>query len=62
MEQLVKTGNKNLIGRIYNGKFNSALKYLEGESKETVELVNTLARLFGNVGWLDGDLGYLLMQ
>lgn len=53
--------NDDLSGRLYNYKFNSALKYLDGEPEEVKLIVNTLARMFGNVGWgLEGDIGILV--
>lgn len=51
----------NLIGRLYNWKFSSAAGLLREDHPEDVrEQVATLARLFGNVGWLDGDIAVLI--
>ena len=44
--------NENLYGRLYNWKFESALKYLKGESKEVKKTVRELARKYGNIGWI----------
>jgi hypothetical protein len=43
-----------LIGRIYNWKFKSALKYMKGQRIDIQDLIRTLATLFGNEGWMDG--------
>jgi len=51
---------EKLVGRVNNGKYETALAYLEGQPLDVVEAVNTLARLFGNGGWVDGDMGNLV--
>lgn len=43
--------NNNLSSRLYNWKFNQALRYLDGETEEVKNLVNALAMIFGNIGW-----------
>ena len=52
--------NKDLFGRLDNYKFESALAYLKGESKETKDLVKFLAKVFGNSGWILGDMSILI--
>lgn len=52
--------NKELASRLINYKFKSALQYLEGEKEETKDLVNFLAKLYGNVGWILGDMAILI--
>lgn len=52
--------NEGLEGRLLNFKFDSALQYLEGESEEVIELVNLLAKLFGNVGSILGDFALII--
>lgn len=52
--------NPDLYSRLYNCKFNSALKELKEENEETKEIIETLARIFGNSGWIDGDIGLLV--
>jgi hypothetical protein len=44
----------DLKGRLKNYKFKSALNYLDGEDEEVVELVKSLAAMYGNVGWFEG--------
>lgn len=60
MKGIVTEGNVYLRGRLFNWKFNSALKYLEGESEEVVENVKSLDRLFESCGHFGGDLGNLV--
>ena len=54
---------KDLRDRLYNWKFNSALecaiKTLEdlGDDQDNIA---ALARLFGNCGWIEGDMGVLI--
>ena len=52
--------NNMLHGRIENWKFDSALKYLDGEPEYTVALIQALARVFGDCGWFDGDMGLIV--
>jgi len=44
--------NKDLYGRLYNWKFDSAKMYLKGESKEVKKAVIELADEYGNIGWV----------
>ena len=46
-----QAGMDGLEGRLFNWKFNQAIQYLEGQSKEVMDMVISLADLFGNVGW-----------
>jgi hypothetical protein len=48
--------NENLESRLYNWKFEQALRYLDGEPQETKDVVEALARMFGNAGWFYGDM------
>lgn len=57
---MVRKENKNLIGRLSNYKFESAQKYLAGESEEVAEVVNALADTFANCGWIDGNIGVIV--
>lgn len=52
--------NEDLYSRLYNCKFGQALQYLKGENEETVEIVKTLARVFGNSGYIVGDIGSIV--
>ncbi|HRP30496.1 MAG TPA: hypothetical protein PKV73_01325 [Agriterribacter sp.] len=54
---LVKKENENLISRLSNYKFKSALDHLEGESEKVKTIVEALANTFENVGWFGGSLG-----
>jgi len=49
-----------LRSRLQNWKFNSAKVYLKGQPREVKELVEVLARLLGNWGWMEGDLGLMV--
>lgn len=49
--------NEDCKGRLYNYKFRQAVQYLDEEATETERaLVESLATLFGNPGWMDGLL------
>jgi len=53
--------NSNVRGRLQNWKFGQALVACDGtEEKEYRHKIDLLARLFGDVGWFDGDLGELV--
>lgn len=52
--------SERLIGRIYNWKFESALRYMKGQPKEIQDLLKSLAKLLGNEGWMDGLLADLV--
>lgn len=52
--------NENLNSRLINWKFESALKYLDGEDQDTKELVMALSRTLGNSGWLMGDIATIV--
>ena len=61
MKGIVTENNQDLRGRLINGKFESALAYLEGESEEVKEIVMSLSNMFGSSGFIyDGDFGILL--
>jgi hypothetical protein len=62
MEQgLVEEGmNPVLKNRIFNWKFASASIYLDGEDDHIKHTVQLLARMFGDCGWLTGDIGSLI--
>ena len=48
-------------GRLYNWKFNSAVRELTTEATEDErELVEALATLFGNVGHFEGAMSMLV--
>jgi hypothetical protein len=49
------------VGRLQNYKFASAASELTYDAtKDERELVEALARMFGNVGWFDGDMATLV--
>jgi hypothetical protein len=52
--------NENLKSRLINWKFESALKYLDGEEEGIKVLVGILARMYGNCGWFSGDMAALI--
>jgi hypothetical protein len=53
--------NESLHSRLHNYKFESAKQYLEGEPDEIKLLVNSLADMFGDVGWgLGGHISILV--
>ena len=52
--------NPQLRSRLENWKFNQALSHLEGESREVKDIVEALARSFGNCGWIEGDQGTII--
>lgn len=54
---LVKKENENLISRLSNYKFKSALDHLEGESEKVKTIVEALANTFENSGWFGGSMG-----
>jgi hypothetical protein len=49
-----------LRGRLHNGKFATAADHLEGQPPEVVSLVRSLAAMFGNTGWILGDMGVVV--
>ena len=53
---MISKKNENLRGRLYNFKFDSALQYLDGETDEDKEVIEALARMFGNCAWMGGDI------
>ena len=57
---MVRKDNQKLINRLINFKFRSAQKYLEGEDDDVVEVVNALATLFDNCGWIEGNMGIMI--
>ena len=54
--------NEELKERLFNWKFESALKYLDGETEEVFNIVKALADMFGNVGWFEGSLAIIVAQ
>jgi len=53
--------NDDLMGRLYNWKFNSAYGYLDGsESEEVVELIDALGQVFGNTGGMCGAMATIV--
>lgn len=58
----IKETNKDLVSRLYNFKFEKALMYLKGESKEVKEDVKTLASVFKDCGWIDGTMGEIILM
>ena len=57
---MVRNENTDLINRLFNFKFEAALKYLEGEDEYVVDVVKALAETFGNCGWLDSNIGVIV--
>ena len=57
---MVRKENEKLIRRLFNYKFRSAQKYLEGEDAEVVEVVNALADTFDNCGWIEGNMATII--
>ena len=54
---IINKDNEELINRLYNWKFKSAIKFLNGEDEYVKDVVNTLNNLFGNCGWiLSGEM------
>lgn len=53
--------NINLQSRLYNFKFKQARMYLENESEEVKDLINTLAMIFGDCGGM-GDSFSLIVR
>lgn len=53
--------NDDLASRLYNWKFHQATWYLAGEPEEVRRLVEALAAVLGDVGWmLDSQLGLIV--
>ena len=53
--------NEELSNRLYNCKFNSALQYLDGQCSDKEKVViEALATLYGNSGWLGGLTGIVV--
>lgn len=57
---LVKEDNEKLRGRLYNWKFEQAEKYTEAESDQVKHMVEDLAQLLGNSGWVPGQIGNVI--
>jgi hypothetical protein len=53
----VRPENENLRGRLYNWKFESAKRYLNGETDSVKRIVRSLSVLYGNCGWFEGKMG-----
>jgi len=60
-----------LLGRLGNWKFTQALRLVEAENGQRLEMgsmlnseimdgIRALSRAFGNSGWFDGDLGTIV--
>ena len=52
--------NDALQSRLYNYKFDSAAGHLGGEPEPVRDLVEVLARQYGNTGWIMGDQAILI--
>lgn len=53
--------NEKLKSRLENWKFKQALQYVDDSvSEDEKNVIGTLARLFGDCGWLEGDVGTLI--
>ena len=53
--------NEKLKSRLFNWKFEQALQYVDGGvDLDDLEVIKALARLFGNCGWFEGDVGALV--
>lgn len=53
--------NDETKGRLYNCKFQKARLYLDDKvTEEEHDVINALARTFGDVGWLDGNMDVLV--
>ena len=52
-----ETLTRKLTGRIYNWKFGQALLYIDGaKTDEGKEIIKFLAKEYGDIGWVGGDL------
>ena len=53
--------SKDTINRLYNWKFDSALRFAKEQSSlptsDEILAIKALADTFGNCGWFDGSLG-----
>jgi hypothetical protein len=59
--EVVKTEDSEaLVGRLRNWKFAQATKHLTGQPVYVREVVETLARSFGDCGWFEGDMGLIV--
>jgi hypothetical protein len=53
--------NEKLKSRLVNWKFSQALNHLDDElTAGQRELIEALARLVGDSGWFEGDIGVLV--
>ncbi len=60
----------NLLGRLYNWKFTSALRYLEAIERagpgtlrpEIAAIIRHLAEEYGNIGWTDGQASDIMFS
>src|SRR5262245_28641715 len=50
----------SLHNRLENWKFQQATRYLKGIRGEDRDLVEALSRMFGDVGWFEGDMGIII--
>lgn len=47
-------------GRLFNWKFETALRYIDQFPDGAHELLRALSRLFGDVGWFSGDMATVI--
>ena len=55
--------DEKIKSRLNNWKFQTALNYLATDANCTdneLELITALARVFGNVGWFEGDMSTIV--
>jgi hypothetical protein len=54
--------SEKLRGRLINWKFKSAMIYADvfSDDSEAMEVLVTLNRMFGNVGWFEGDMATIV--
>lgn len=55
-----KKQTAQLESRLNNWKFETATKYLVGQSQDVKDVVRSLARTFGNCGWFEGDMATII--
>lgn len=58
---MIPKEKEELIGRLYNWKFESAMRYVDNDIEEQdVYLIKALAQVFQNCGHFDGDMGNIV--
>lgn len=63
MMRLDKTKDGNLISRLENWKFSSALALLREDHPEAIaSVVEALASAYSNCGWFDGSIGTIISR